>query len=148
MPSVLHDPAVRDSVRSRVESLTPQSPRKWGKMTVDQMLWHCNEGLTTALGITRPAPLRMMLLKPFMKWGALNMPWPKGAPTHPDWRAGERHDFETVKRRALELIDQFTSRGIDAADWAPSPGFGEMSGAEWSQLQAKHWDHHLRQFGV
>jgi hypothetical protein len=26
--------------------------------------------------------------------------------------------------------------------------FGRLSGREWSRLQARHLDHHLKQFGV
>ena len=32
-----------------MQSLTPNATRKWGKMTVDQMLWHCNQVLGTSL---------------------------------------------------------------------------------------------------
>ena len=34
------------------------------------------------------------------------------------------------------------------ADWGHSAGMGDLNGRQWSQLQAKHLDHHLRQFGV
>ena len=32
----------REEYRRRVESVTPQSPRQWGTMEVDQMLHHLN----------------------------------------------------------------------------------------------------------
>jgi hypothetical protein len=150
MPALLHDPAVRESIRGRINKLTPDTPRKWGKMTVDQMLWHCNLTLQAAMGQTQHDPFIPKVPMPrwFMRWAVLNLPWPKGAPTHPDWVAGERHDFAAQRARALGLIDEFTSRGIDDPNWGPSPAFGKMSGTEWSRLQAIHWNHHLRQFGV
>ena len=36
------DPAVTAELIHRIEHLNPQSPALWGKMSVDQMLAHCN----------------------------------------------------------------------------------------------------------
>ena len=47
---ILHDPPVRDALKQRAASLRADTPRRWGKMTVDQMLWHVNCGLENALG--------------------------------------------------------------------------------------------------
>ena len=150
MPTLLHDTAVRDAMRARVSSLRADSIRRWGKMTVDQMLWHCNEGMGQALGIVeshpfRAAPLPASLVKFFM----FNLPWPKGAPTAPDLMAGDkRFDFDAERARCLALIDQVTAKPIDAGGWGISPAFGAMTGFEWSRLFAKHLDHHLRQFSA
>ena len=48
MPALLHDPAIRDAIRARLQTLRPDAPRKFGKMTVDQMLWHVNQALAQA----------------------------------------------------------------------------------------------------
>ena len=50
-------------------------------------------------------------------------------------------------RRCLALIDEFTSRPIDGP-WPVSDTLGRMSGRDWSRLEAKHLDHHLRQFSL
>src|SRR5688500_12483390 len=53
----LHDPAVRRSLEARLDALRPDAPRRWGKMTPDQMLWHVNQYLPSATGEdTMPAP--------------------------------------------------------------------------------------------
>ena len=147
MAPILHDPAVRDSLRARLRKLTPTSTRAWGKMSVDQMLWHVNEVLEAALGRAHPAPLKLPLPKAVIKFFVLTLPWPKGAPTHPSWVSGARYSFDDERARTLALIEEFTRRSMDAA-WPPSPGFGHASGLDWSRLQAKHLDHHLRQFSV
>lgn len=49
--------------------------------------------------------------------------------------------------KGLRLLDEFGSRSIDAA-WPDSAFLGPMKGHDWSRLQAKHVDHHLKQFGV
>ena len=45
MPVLLHDAGVGDSVKPRVERLTPEMKPTWGKMSVDQMLHHINLSL-------------------------------------------------------------------------------------------------------
>ncbi len=116
-------------------------------MTVDQMLWHCNEALDAALGRKTLSPLKLPLPRGMIKFVVLSMPWMKGAPTHPDFYAGERKDFDAEKARALRLIDEFTGKRLDSTDWGPS-SFGTLTGAENSRLHAKHLDHHLKQFSV
>ena len=148
MSRSLHDPAIRDSIRARVQLLTPESTRAWGKMSVDQMLWHVNMALRNALGEAMPREQQFPVPKAVIRFIVLNVPWTKGAPTAPDLVAGERHDFETERARCLTLIDEFVRRSVDASDWGKSPSLGAMTGREWSRLQAKHLDHHLRQFSV
>jgi len=146
MPALLHDTAVHESIRARIQSLTPNAQRKWGKMTVDQMLWHCNQVLKTALGDIGVTPKRPPLPLPVVKFMLFNLPWPHGAPTAPEYRPVDRLAFADERQRCLELIDRFIGRGLDES-WSPAM-FGPMTGREWSRLQAKHLDHHLKQFSA
>ncbi len=149
MPVLLHDPAVRDSIRARVQKLTPSATRAWGKMSVDQMLWHVNKAMSNALGETAPPDKKPPLPSPVMRFIVLNMPWGKGAPTAPDLVVGgERYDFDAEKARCLTLIDRIAAKNMDASDWGRSSLMGRMSGRDWSRLQAKHLNHHLTQFSV
>ena len=77
----------------------------------------------------------------------LRLPWVKGAPTHPDFVAKASHDFTEQRDRCLALIQQFSAQPLESLT-APHPAFGAMTGRESSQLQAKHLDHHLKQFSV
>lgn len=147
MPPLLHDPAVCDSIRARVQRLTPETAHKWGKMSVDQMLWHVSQGLGQALGQIPAAPNRVPVPRWVSKFVAFNMPWPKGAPTAPDLVAVDHYTFDNERQRCLDLIDKFTATDIDGP-WCSSASFGPLTGREWSRFQAKHLDHHLRQFGV
>lgn len=144
---LLHDSTTRQSLRSRLEALTPAAKRQWGKMTVDQMLKHLNIALDATLGRGSFTPAKMPMPGPLFRFFAVNFPWPKGAPTHPDFCVGERCNFSVEKQRCLTLIDEFASKPMDSA-WPESPIFGRVTGKFNSRLQAKHVDHHLRQFGV
>jgi hypothetical protein len=145
---LLHDPVVASSIRARVGMLTAATPRRWGTMSVDQMLWHVNQVLRNGLGHFRPADLKIPLPKSVIRFIVIRLPWPKGAPTLPEATARERYSFDEQRDQCLALIDEFTSRPIDAPTWGHSGGLGDISGRQWSELQAKHLDHHLRQFGV
>src|SRR6476620_4722119 len=121
MPVLLHDPAVRDSIRARVQKLTPNATRAWGKMSVDQMLWHVNTAMSNALGETTPQGKKPPIPLPLLRLLVLNLPWGKGAPTAPDLLVStERYDFDAEKTRCLTLIDQIAAKNIDASGWGVS----------------------------
>jgi hypothetical protein len=141
----LHDPATRSSIEARLKALRPDAPRQWGSMTPDQMLWHLNQFLTFSIEGGSQKRKRPAMAAAMFRFILLYMPWPKGAPTNPKARAQGSHDFVAERERCLALIAKFVSRPLDA-QWPEDPSFGEMTGVFASKLQAKHFDHHLRQF--
>lgn len=146
--ALLHDPVTRDAVKARVAALRPDSARRWGRMTVDQMLWHVNCGLENCLGRYHVEDIRLPLPHPIVKFLVLNLPWRKGkTPTAREFLAKEHYDFAAEKARLLRLIEEVTARPLDAA-WPTSSFMGPMTGRDWSRMGAKHLDHHLSQFGV
>jgi hypothetical protein len=144
---MLHDERVRASVESRLGQLSKDSRPVWGRMTVDQMLWHVNQALGASLGQVSPASNWSPVPRSLMRFVALNLPWPRNSPTNKAWVAHERHDFDAELARCRTLVSDFVSRPVDAPP-AVHPLFGQMSGRQQSHLHAKHLDHHLRQFGV
>ena len=147
MAVLLHDAATRTSIESRLGQLKPTSRPIWGKMSVDQMLWHVNQALASDLGHITPEAGRSPLPRPLMRFIVLNMPWPKGAPTNQAFVATAAHDFDEQLARCRALIAEITARPIDHPPNV-HPTFGRMTGRAQSRLHAKHLDHHLRQFGV
>lgn len=144
---MLHDPAFRDSIESRLNALRPDSARRWGSMTVDQMLWHVNQFLAASLGEAVLPAQKSPMPPALMRLLILYMPWPKSAPTNKGAIASAEHDFEAERTRCRTLIDRFASSPLDR-EWPVDPSFGPISGKFASKLQAKHLDHHLRQFSA
>lgn len=145
---LLHDPRYNAAIIQRVGALRPDSSRRWGKMSVTQMLWHVNEAMETSLGRRSLDRLKMPLPRPLMKFIVMNLPWPKGAVTLKPWLATrDDYDFAAEHGRCLRLIRELTDRPLEEP-WPVSPSLGQMSGREVSRLQAKHLNHHLTQFGV
>ncbi|HLG57208.1 MAG TPA: hypothetical protein VI485_17845 [Vicinamibacterales bacterium] len=145
---MLHDPVFRESAKARLRSLRPDAPRRWGKMSVDQMLWHVNTGLENALGRYAVAKISFPLPSFVMKFIVISLPWRKGkTPTAPEFVASSTHDFEHERARLFQLIDECAAKPLDAK-WNDSAYLGRMTGREWSRLLGKHLDYHLQQFGA
>ena len=142
---LLHDPAVRNSIEERLNAIRPDSPRQWGSMSVDQMLWHVNQFLAASLGEGTLTAQKSPMPPAIMKFLLMYMPWPRSAPTNKSAVPHGQHNFEAEQARCRELIAKFVSRPIDG-EWPADPSFGPVSGKFASKLQAKHLDHHLRQF--
>ena len=147
MAVLLHDAATRSSIDARLGQLTPASRPLWGKMSVDQMLWHVNQAMAADLGHISPPIDKSPLPRPVMRFLVLNMPWPKGAPTNKMFEAIAQHDFHEQLARCRGLIAEITARSLDHPP-SRHPMFGTMTCRAQSRLHAKHLDHHLRQFGV
>lgn len=147
----LWDPAARAEIVRRLAGLTPSTPARWGRMDAPQMVAHCADAVRMAFGelgeltVTRtPAFLRYTPVKQLtIYW----LPWPQGSPTAPELRSRAPGAWEDEVRSIGELLDRFASRDPNAA-WPSHPAFGRMSGQLWGGLGYRHFDHHLRQFGV
>jgi hypothetical protein len=146
MPRLLHDPEILASIRKRVDSLRVDARRQWGKMTIDQMLWHVNVSMREAVGDYKPQIKPLPVPKAILRWAVINIPWGRGAPTRPDMYTVSTYDFNAQKTECLSLIDRIAAKPL-SAEWPNSASMGKMRGKHWSQLTAKHLDHHLRQFG-
>ena len=123
---LLHDPTVGHSIRSRIQALSPTAHHRWGKMSVDQMLWHCNQVLSTSLGDMQVVQRLPPFPVPILKLMLFHLPWPHGAPTAPEYKAEGPRAFEAERTQCLELIDRFTARKLEEGTWARS-AFGALS---------------------
>lgn len=144
----LFDPAVKQEIIARINKLTPQSERQWGKMNVSQMLAHLQPAIKIAYGTHQPkGHFFFKLILPFFKsklWD--NKPYKKGLPTDQTFiMTGSEKDFEKEKAAVLELIDQFSEPNLNGER---HPVFGKMTKENWSKAIWKHIDHHLQQFGA
>ena len=144
----LHDVRAREAIVRRIDALRPDSPGRWGRMRVDQMLHHMNANLEMAMGRIQPARRDSLFKRTVFKFFAFRAPWPKGkAPTAPELIAADTYDFDEERARLKQLLGEVSARSLQA-EWPAHPAFGPLSGREWSRLEHKHFNHHLEQFGV
>ncbi len=149
MPS-LFEPNVSAEIIKRIHQLTPQSKANWGKMSVAQMLHHCKLALGAATGeVKLNSSFFIRLIQPFIKKMVLsNKPYKPGLPTAKEFIIKNDKDFEVEKKQLIQRINKFISNGEKVVDGLRHPAFGKLSSYEWGYSQWKHFDHHLRQFGV
>ena len=134
----------------RVRRLQPDSRPLWGKMTVGQMLAHCQVPLRVASGeLKLKRSLIGVLLGGLAKKKLMSdRPFDRNLPTAPEFRVRDARSFEPERTKLVACIEGFHERGESGITKEPHPFFGHLSLAEWQTLQWKHLDHHLRQFGV
>ncbi|MEO5891937.1 MAG: DUF1569 domain-containing protein [Ferruginibacter sp.] len=146
----LFDAATYDEIIQRLDKLTPQSERKWGKMDVAQMLAHSTQAFKVPLSKKKIPRIFLGRLLGWMVKSKLynESPWKQNLPTAPDFKIKDQRIFETEKKTLRELIDAFYKAGPGGITKYPHPFFGKFTPGQWGQSMYKHLDHHLQQFGV
>lgn len=147
------DSAVRLGVDRRLNTLRPDSPRRWGKMSAHQMICHLSDSLRIALGERRAGSATGLFQRTVMKWFALYvpLPWPHGIPTMPEAQQGAGGtppvDFARDREQLIRLTERFCDPARDSS-CDSHPLFGRLTREQWMRWAYLHADHHLRQFGV
>lgn len=134
----------------RINSLTPESQRQWGKMDVAQMLAHCSETMDVARGNREiKRGFISYMIGGLMKKGFYNdKPVPKNSPTHPSFVMVDQHDLEAEKQKMIAHLKAFQAAGEAGCTSKPHAFFGNVTKAQWGMGMYKHLDHHLQQFSA
>jgi Protein of unknown function (DUF1569) len=135
---------------SRINKLTANTKRLWGKMTVAQMLAHAQNPLCVAFGEKKLKRgfLGILFGKMAKKRMTGDAPFKKNMPTDKSFLVKEEKKFDEEKNKLIRLVLRFVTEGEAGISENPHPFFGKLTTNEWDILQWKHLDHHLRQFGV
>lgn len=137
-------------IKNRIDQLSPEKKALWGKMNAPQMLAHCKGPLDISLGNLTPERPNLLvrallsLLKPQLY---NDKPWKHGLQTAKEFIITDDRDFDSEKKQLTTLIDEFHSKKT-LERFPPHPIFGKFTPQQWGQMQYKHLDHHLKQFGV
>lgn len=147
----INNKEVLDQLIKRIELLTPQSKGKWGKMNVNQMLEHLKVGMDIPVGNVNTKRNFMgflfgkMILKSQMKD---DKGLKKNLPTDKSFIITDTKDFEKIKKELFNTIKQYSSLNPKSINNKLHPFFGKLTYDEWGVLIYKHFNHHLKQFGV
>ena len=137
---------------NRINNLTPETQRKWGKMSVDQVLAHLNVAydLTfTPEKFPKPNFIAKFLLSRFVKPKITNeIPYKQSLPTSPVFIIADERNFEEEKAKLIGNIQRVQQLGREAFEGKENINFGKMTAQCWNNMFAKHLNHHLEQFGV
>jgi hypothetical protein len=146
----IYDPSTLNEILTRINSLTPATQRKWGKMDIAQMLAHCNETLKVVTN--RSTPKRVLIgfiLGPLFKKDYLGeKPLRRNSPTHPTFVMVNERVFAEEQAMYIAMVTEFSRGGEAKCTSHPHSFFGTFTPQEWGTSTYKHLDHHLQQFGV
>jgi hypothetical protein len=145
--------ADKTEILRRLNTVRPDSVRRWGRMSPHQMICHLNDSVRVATGERAVSPASGPLQVTLVKWIALYLPapWPAGIQTRPevDQEMGGTAplDFAADVAEQIALLEFLATRP-KSFTWPRHPIFGRMSQADWLRWAYLHSDHHLRQFGL
>ncbi len=147
----LLQPEVKEEIISRINKLNPQTQSEWGKMNVNQMLYHTAAGMKIAYGEIKTARKGKWLSKQMMRFFILktDFPTPKEkAETFAEINTVTLNinpaDFNAERNTLIDLVKKFPAKEL----YPTSSLLGKMSRDNWARLHYTHLDHHLKQFGV
>jgi hypothetical protein len=147
----IFEKSTTEEIISRIAKLNPTKERLWGKMSVDQMLAHCNVTYEMVYenNHAQPNPIMKLILKMFVKNGVVGeKPYKHGLPTASQFLIKEAKDFEKEKKRLVNYLQKTQELGESHFHNKESLSFGKLTKQEWNNMFYKHLDHHLSQFGV
>lgn len=145
----LYNPASNQDIIDRINQLSPHSLSHWGKMTVSQMMEHCQAPIKVAFGeLTLKQNLIGLLFGRIAKKKLVeDKPFDPNIPTAKEFIITHEPDFDVAKTALIDRVSRF-QQGPSVIKNLKHPFFGPMTPEEWDISQWKHLDHHLRQFGV
>jgi hypothetical protein len=138
----------------RLRNVSPDSVRRWGRMSAHQMVCHLIDSWHMAIGEKRVSDASGILQRTFVKCVALYVPlrWPVGLVTRPEINqelAGTRPaNFAADLEALVALVERLTAPRHPVRWASAHPVFGRMSTRAWLRWAYLHMDHHLRQFGA
>lgn len=135
---------------ARINKLYPDSKPLWGKMNSGQMLAHCTVGLRIANGEVVPnTNFLLKLLGKLVKNRILSQDsFKKNSRTAKVFIITDNKNFLEENERILNYLKEMEVKGNNFFTNKPHAIFGYLTPEEWDNISFKHFDHHLKQFGV
>ncbi len=149
MARTIFDPAHRDALLERLGRLQPDAKARWGKLTAHRMVCDLADAVRVELGEIPARRKQGPLAHPMVRWlVAYVIPFPKGkAETAPEMLTTQPADWPSDLAAVQQQLRAAAQRGPHG-EWAAHPAFGDTPGKLRGVFIHKHFDHHLRQFGV
>jgi hypothetical protein len=149
--STIFQSEIKEKALERLAKLKPEQKPLWGKMNAVEMVSHVNDTLKAPLGDIKPEPLGNFFMHTLGKFMVLNLPFPKSAPTHPEYNKhtkGRKPDAFDIEKQNFALLINRVHNSKEGSLAGEHPNVGKMSHDDWGKLMTKHIDHHFRQFGI
>jgi hypothetical protein len=146
-------PRDKAEIVDRLRRLRPDSPRRWGSMSVAEMVCHLTDAFRMLVGEKAVRDRSTPLERTIVKWIALYAPlrWPAGIRTTPEFdqrSGGTPPAVFSADVTMLEALLERVAAERHTLGGRRHPRFGRLSERAWLRWGYLHVDHHLRQFGA
>ena len=147
---------VKAELQVRLEMLTLDSQRRWGRMNANQMLCHLSDTfvLLQKDGRPRTPPSILQKLKfSIMRSVALysGLPFPRGLPTmaaiDQEKKGTPPLGLAEDKETLIKTMEIFSAENR-SYEQCFHPILGNLSPKQWQRWGYLHVDHHFKQFGI
>jgi hypothetical protein len=152
MRQTVTNPTEKQELLARLARLTASSQRRWGTMSIEQMLTHCAEQIRICLGEKPCAPMGNALTAAVARFVLFNFPLPnlKNLRTAPELdpaleKMTKPTTFAADRQALVELVERLAALPADTV--FNHPIFGRLDLTQMGKLAHYHIDHHLKQFG-
>ncbi|MDX2286586.1 MAG: DUF1569 domain-containing protein [Bacteroidia bacterium] len=144
---------IRTQAPALLDTLTPDTPRRWGKMSPQHMVEHVSYLFYVSrseLGLSCVTPPDKMEKALEFLWSDRQFRENTRAPGMPEEPLPLRFaSLDEARLKLRENIGKFYELfGANAGVTTMHPVFGRLDLAGWEQFHHKHLQHHLRQFGL
>ena len=143
------DPVDRQELLDRIARLAADTPRKWGTMNTPRMIAHLTDQMRHTLGDVHATQLPGIRRTALVRWLAIYVIWwPKDRiQGPPEAFTTQPENWKSDRTALVTLVQRFAQR-FPAGPFGNHAFFGAMTPQDWGVFCYKHFDHHLRQFGV
>lgn len=142
-----------ERIVERLEAITPDAAPRWGELRRDSLIEHLIWSVRHAMGRSKAVPMlgnwfTRGFVAPLLLWGILPIPKNLKLPNHVTAQGivmREPGDIETLHALLEEYLNLVQA---DELKPAPHPVLGDLGIDGWDRLHVRHFEHHLKQFGV
>lgn len=138
---------VEDFIK-RLGRISPDATPRWGTLTRQGMIQHIADTIRYSMGRAGDMPdignaFMRRIVAPLILNGVVPMPRNIKAPPYPTRPSLD--DAETLHA----MLDEYLGL-VQAGEFTPKPHpvFGEIGIDGWAKMHYRHFEHHLKQFGV
>jgi len=145
----IFDAATNQSLIERINAITSDTQRLWGKMSAGQALKHMTIPYYEIIDDKHQTPRMQFVGKLFFKSIMTSeKPYKKNSPTAKQFIITDEPDIAEAKKELIEKMQEVHALGAGYFEGKSHAFLGKLTATEWSNMLYKHLDHHLRQFGV
>lgn len=134
-----------------LERIQSSSQRQWGTMEPSAMFRHLRRAIELSLGEVPVLDRSNFLTRSVLRWISFesSMQWPKSMKA-PAVFFPDKHSTMDEERGLLrQAIARFTAAAEEAPQrMVASELFGPLPLSYWTRVHGRHFEHHLKQYGV